>query len=87
MISMIAVHFIDASRFCYPIFLQRSAGFEALVSDYSALPRRYLPRTIWRMQVDCKSRGRSALSSCRVLRSKNYARRKLWQIRAASRQA
>ena len=37
------VHFIDASRFCYPIFRQRSAGFEALVGDYSALPRRYLP--------------------------------------------
>jgi predicted TIM-barrel fold metal-dependent hydrolase len=37
------VHFIDASRFRYPIFPQRSAGFEALVGDYSALPRRYLP--------------------------------------------
>jgi predicted TIM-barrel fold metal-dependent hydrolase len=37
------VHFIDASRFCYPIFRQRSAGFEALVGDYSALPCRYLP--------------------------------------------
>ena len=37
------VHFIDAGRFRYPIFPQRSAGFEALVADYSALPRRYLP--------------------------------------------
>ena len=37
------VHFIDAGRFRYPIFPQRSAGFEALVGDYSALPRRYLP--------------------------------------------
>jgi predicted TIM-barrel fold metal-dependent hydrolase len=37
------VHFIDASRFCFPIFRQRSAAFEALVGDYSALPRRYLP--------------------------------------------
>jgi predicted TIM-barrel fold metal-dependent hydrolase len=37
------VHFIDASRFSYPIFPERSAGFEALVGDYSALPRRYLP--------------------------------------------
>jgi hypothetical protein len=34
------VHFIDASRFCFPIFRQRSAAFEALVGDYSALPRR-----------------------------------------------
>ena len=37
------VHFIDASRFCFPIFRQRSAAFEALVGDYSALQRRYLP--------------------------------------------
>jgi predicted TIM-barrel fold metal-dependent hydrolase len=37
------VHFIDAGRFRYPIFPRRSAGFEALVGDYSALPRRYLP--------------------------------------------
>ena len=37
------VHFIDASRFRYPVFPQRSPGFEALVGDYSALPRRYLP--------------------------------------------
>jgi predicted TIM-barrel fold metal-dependent hydrolase len=37
------VHFIDASRFCFPIFRQCSAAFEALVGDYSALPRRYLP--------------------------------------------
>src|SRR5262245_55169309 len=37
------VHFIDAGRFRYPIFPQRSVGFEALVGDYSALPRRYLP--------------------------------------------
>ena len=36
-------HFIDASRFRYPVFPQRSPGFEALVGDYSALPRRYLP--------------------------------------------
>jgi predicted TIM-barrel fold metal-dependent hydrolase len=37
------VHFIDAGRFRYPIFPERSAGFESLVGDYSALPRRYLP--------------------------------------------
>jgi predicted TIM-barrel fold metal-dependent hydrolase len=37
------VHFIDANRFRYPIFPERSAGFEALVGDYGALPRRYLP--------------------------------------------
>jgi len=37
------VHLIDASRFRYSIFPQRSAGFEALVGDYSAVPRRYLP--------------------------------------------
>ena len=37
------VHFIDAGRFRYPIFPQRSPGFESLVGDYSALPRRYLP--------------------------------------------
>jgi predicted TIM-barrel fold metal-dependent hydrolase len=36
-------HFIDARLFHYPVFLQRSAGFEALVGDYSALPRIYLP--------------------------------------------
>jgi hypothetical protein len=36
------VHFIDAGRFRYSVF-PRSAGFEALVGDYSALPRRYLP--------------------------------------------
>src|SRR5215204_4232909 len=36
-------YFIDAGRFRYPIFPHRSAGFEALVGDYSALPRRYLP--------------------------------------------
>ena len=37
------VHFIDADQFRYPIFPERSTGFEALVGDYSALPRRYLP--------------------------------------------
>ena len=37
------VHFIDAGQFRYPIFPERSAGLEALVGDYSALPRRYLP--------------------------------------------
>ena len=37
------VHFIDAGQFRYPIFPERSAGFDALVGDYSALPRRYLP--------------------------------------------
>jgi predicted TIM-barrel fold metal-dependent hydrolase len=36
-------HFIDAQRHAYPIFEQRSAGFELLVGDYSSLPRRYLP--------------------------------------------
>ena len=32
-------HFIDARRLTYPVFAQRSAGFEALVGDYAALPR------------------------------------------------
>jgi hypothetical protein len=36
-------HFFDARRLRYPVFAQRSAGFEALVDDYSALPRAYLP--------------------------------------------
>jgi predicted TIM-barrel fold metal-dependent hydrolase len=36
-------HFIDSRRLRYPVFMQRSAGFEALVGDYSALPRVYLP--------------------------------------------
>jgi hypothetical protein len=81
------VHFIDASRFRYPIFPQRSAGFEALVGDYSALPRRYLPATIWRMQLDCTSTGRCGPSSCPARRSKNYTGRNLWQMRAASRPA
>ena len=36
-------HFIDARRLRYPVFMQRSAGFEALVGDYEALPRVYLP--------------------------------------------
>src|SRR5262245_58123788 len=36
-------HFYDAGRFRYPVFEARSAGFEALVGDYSALPRVYLP--------------------------------------------
>lgn len=35
-------HFIDARRLQYPVFAQRSAGFEAVVGDYSALPRMYL---------------------------------------------
>ena len=38
------LHFIDAGRFRYPVFAQPSAGFEALVGDYSALPRVYLPK-------------------------------------------
>ena len=37
-------HFIDARRLTYPVFAQRSAGFEALVGDYAALPRVYLPQ-------------------------------------------
>ena len=36
-------HFIDTRRLHYPVFAQRSAGFEALVGDYAALPRVYLP--------------------------------------------
>lgn len=36
-------HFFDARRFRYPVFETRSAGFEALVGDYSTLPRVYLP--------------------------------------------
>lgn len=36
-------HFIDARRLNYPVFAQRSVGFEAVVGDYSALPRVYLP--------------------------------------------
>jgi predicted TIM-barrel fold metal-dependent hydrolase len=36
-------HFFDARRFHYPVFDTHSAGFEALVGDYSALPRVYLP--------------------------------------------
>ena len=36
-------HFFDATRFRYPVFETRSAGFEALVGDYSSLPRVYLP--------------------------------------------
>ncbi len=37
------VHFVDAHVRRYPIFEQRSPAFEALVGDYSALPRRFLP--------------------------------------------
>jgi predicted TIM-barrel fold metal-dependent hydrolase len=36
-------HFYDAKHLRYPLFAQRSAGFEALVGDYSALPRVYRP--------------------------------------------
>ena len=36
-------HFYDAGRMRYPVFESRSAGFEALIGDYSALPRVYLP--------------------------------------------
>ncbi|BAN27932.1 amidohydrolase family protein [Caballeronia insecticola] len=36
-------HFYDAARLRYPVFEQRSAGFEALVGDYAAMPRVYLP--------------------------------------------
>jgi predicted TIM-barrel fold metal-dependent hydrolase len=36
-------HILDAQLHTYPIFRQRSPGFEALVGDYSPLPRRYLP--------------------------------------------
>ena len=36
-------HFYDARRLHYPVFAQRSAGFEALVGDYGALPRVYRP--------------------------------------------
>jgi predicted TIM-barrel fold metal-dependent hydrolase len=36
-------HFFDARRLRYPVFVERSAGFESLLGDYSALPRVYLP--------------------------------------------
>ncbi|SAK66208.1 amidohydrolase family protein [Caballeronia ptereochthonis] len=36
-------HFYDATRLRYPVFEERSAGFEALVGDYAAMPRVYLP--------------------------------------------
>jgi predicted TIM-barrel fold metal-dependent hydrolase len=35
-------HFLDAEVHTKPVFSKRSPGFEALVGDYSALPRRYL---------------------------------------------
>lgn len=35
-------HFLDTRRWQYPVFMQQSAGFEALVGDYSALSRTYL---------------------------------------------
>jgi predicted TIM-barrel fold metal-dependent hydrolase len=35
-------HLFDTRRLRYPVFAQRSAGFEALVGDYSALPTVYL---------------------------------------------
>jgi len=38
------LHFLDAQSHGYPVFQQGSAGFEAIVGDYSALPRRYLPK-------------------------------------------
>jgi len=38
-------HFYDARRLRYPVFAQRSAGFETLVGDYGALPRVYRPET------------------------------------------
>jgi len=38
------LHFLDSEVHSYPIFRERSAAFEALVGDYSALPRRYLPK-------------------------------------------
>ncbi len=44
-------HFIDERLFRYPVFQQRSAGFEALVGDYSALPRIYLPEDYTRDTV------------------------------------
>jgi predicted TIM-barrel fold metal-dependent hydrolase len=37
------VHFVNVAEHSYPIFQERSASFEALVGDYSALPRHYLP--------------------------------------------
>jgi predicted TIM-barrel fold metal-dependent hydrolase len=37
------LHFFDSRVHRHPIFLQRSPEFEALVGDYGALPRRYLP--------------------------------------------
>lgn len=36
-------HFFEARRFRYPVFEMRSGAFEALVGDYSTLPRLYLP--------------------------------------------
>jgi predicted TIM-barrel fold metal-dependent hydrolase len=37
-------HFFDARLLRYPVFLNRSAGFEALVGDYGSMPRVYLPQ-------------------------------------------
>ena len=48
-------HFIDARRLRYPVFMQRSAGFEALVGDYGALPRVYLPEDYARTSADWAS--------------------------------
>jgi predicted TIM-barrel fold metal-dependent hydrolase len=36
-------HFYDGGRFPYPVLQARSEGLEALLGDYSALPRVYLP--------------------------------------------
>ena len=66
------VHFIDGDRFRYPIFPQRSAGFEALVGDYSALPRAAIcRRTIKRTHANATSGKRCGPNLCPTLRLKS----------------
>lgn len=45
-------HLFDVQRLRYSVFAQRSAGFEALVGDHSALPRIYLPEDYERDTAD-----------------------------------
>ena len=62
------VHFVDAELHSYPIFQQRSHAFEVLVGDYSALPRRYLPKDyLAERRADLRSSKPFGQTSCPMI--------------------
>jgi predicted TIM-barrel fold metal-dependent hydrolase len=51
------VHFLDCEANSYAFLERQDPTFQAVVGDYSALPRRYLPENYLRDSASCRAEG------------------------------